>query len=279
MPSQLARFTSRCVDLSKKAVTGDPAPPVEEGAGGYADWVIVAIHGLREYLNQPYRRLLDILQEMPGIAAKLGLSVDELPDFTTVCTRKQGLEMRIWRVLLRLSASLHEFGEVQAIDATGFKRHDASRHYVLRVGYNFDDIKTTALVDCDSTAILDVHCSMKQPHDTQVGQQVLRRNLEQLKTITADKSYDWDALRHELRDAGVRPVLKHREFYPLDMAHNARHDDDVYHRRSIIEAIFFAVKHRFDETLRARTWFGQFRELVLKAAVRNIEQAISTSQA
>jgi len=264
--------------LSKKAVTGDPEPPVQKGNGGYADWVIVAIHGLREYLNQPYRRLLDILQEMPRITAKLGLSGDELPDFTTVCTRKQDLEMRIWRVLLRSSASLHEFGDVQAIDATGFKRHDASRHYVLRVGYNFDDIKTTALVDCDSTAILDVHCSMKQPHDTQVGRQVLTRNLEQLKTITADKSYDWDTLRHELREAGIRPVIKHREFYPLDMAHNARHDEDVYHRRSVIEAIFFSLKHRFGETLRARTWFGQFRELVLKAAVRNIEQAVSVSR-
>lgn len=40
----------------------------------------------------------------------------------------------------------------------------------------------------------------------------------------------------------------------------------------IIEAIFFALKHRFGETLRSRTWFGQFREFALKAAVRTIEQ-------
>ena len=92
----------------QKAVTGEPEPAVEKGGGGYADWVIVAIHGLREYLNQPYRRLLDVLQEMPRITAKLGLCVDELPDFTTVCTRKQDLEMRIWRGLLRSAASLHE---------------------------------------------------------------------------------------------------------------------------------------------------------------------------
>ena len=177
MPTQLARFTSRCVDLSKNAVIGDPAPAVWKGGGSYADWLVVAIYCLREYLNQPYRRLLDILHEMPNIVATLGLSVDELPDFTTVCTNKQDLKMRIWRVLLRLSASLHDFGEVQAIDATGFQRHDASRHYVIRVGYNFDDIKTTALVDCDSTATLDVHFSMRQPHDTQIGWQVLTRNL------------------------------------------------------------------------------------------------------
>ncbi|SEP16140.1 hypothetical protein SAMN04487948_11785 [Halogranum amylolyticum] len=65
MPTQLARFTDSCVDLSQKAVAGEPQPPLQKGRGGYADWVIVAIHCLREYLNQPYRRLLDILHEMP----------------------------------------------------------------------------------------------------------------------------------------------------------------------------------------------------------------------
>ena len=34
---------------------------------------------------------------------------------------------------------------------------------------------------------------------------------------------------------------------------------------------------RYDETLRARTWFGQFRELVMKSVVRNIERAIEDS--
>ena len=188
------------------------------------------------------------MAEMPNIAGKLGLSVDELPYYTTVCTRKQDLKMRIWRVLLRASASLHVFGKVQGIDATSFQRHKASRQYVLRVGYNFDDIKMTALVDCDSTAVIDVHFSLKQPHDTQIGWQVLTRNLEQLNTVVADKGYDWDALRNELRDAGVRPVIKHREFYPLDKAHNARHDEDIYHCRSLIEAIFYALKRRFGET-------------------------------
>lgn len=57
------------------------------------------------------------------------------------------------------------------------------------------------------------------------------------------------------------------------MAHNARQNGDTYHQRSNIEAVFFALKQRFGDTLRARTWFGQFRDLVLKAAVRNVELA------
>lgn len=274
MPSRLSRFTDRLATLAKRAVSGDPTPAVKKGDGGYADWVIVVIHGLREYLDLPYRRLLDALHEMHGIVAKLNVKPNELPDFTTVCARKQQLKMAVWRTLLRLSADLHEIGDVQAIDATGFDRHSASRHYANRTNYTFRSVKATALVDCETSTVIDIHCSMKQSHDTHVGRQVLTRNLNRLETVTADKGYDWDDLREQLREAEVRPVIKHREFSPLDMAHNARHDEDIYHQRSIIEAVFFGLKQRYGDTLRARTWFGQFRELVLKVTVRNLELAL-----
>jgi hypothetical protein len=112
VPSRLARFTDRCVELYQKAVGSDGTQPVKKGEGGYADWVIISLHGLREYLDLPYRCLLDILREMPDIVVKLGLSVEELPDFTTVCARKQVLKMRVWRVVLRLSVNLFDTGEI-----------------------------------------------------------------------------------------------------------------------------------------------------------------------
>ena len=171
---------------------------------------------------------------MHGIVEKLGLHVTELPDFTTVCVRKQALKIVVWRTLLRLSADLHNTGDVQAIDATGFDRHSASRHYVNRMDHPFKSAKTIALVDCKTGVALDIHCSMKQPDDTQVGGQVLRRNLDHLQTITAVKGYDWDALRHRLCEADVRPVIKYREFAPFNAAHNARQDDDTYHRRLLL---------------------------------------------
>lgn len=102
---------------------------------------------------------------------------------------------------------------------------------------------------------------------------MLTRNLNRLQTITADKGYDWDDFRKELREADIRPVIKHRGVSPLDLAHNDRHNADTYHQRSIVEAVFFALKQRYGDTLRARTWFGQVRELIPKAAVRNVELA------
>ena len=95
MSSCLFQFTDYFVSLAKRAVSDDPAPAVKKGDGGYADWVIVTIHGLREYLDLPYRRLLDVLHEMHGIVERIGLKPSELPDFTTVCARKQQLKMTV----------------------------------------------------------------------------------------------------------------------------------------------------------------------------------------
>jgi IS5 family transposase len=209
------------------------------------------------------------------VVAELDLEPGELPDFTTVCARYQELKMAVWRAILRHSANLVKPGSVHAIDATGFDRQGASRHYANRTNYRFKAVKTTALVDCENSLILDIHCSMKQPHDTQIGPQILERNSDRVKILAADKGYDSAEFREYLRSKDVRPVIKHREFSSLDRAHNARLDDEIYGQRAVVESVFAAIKQRFGETLRARTWFGQFRELVLKAAVFNIISVLS----
>ena len=83
MQTKIARFTNRVVSLAQKAVAGEPKPAYEPGDSGYADWVIIALHGLREYLYHPYRRLMDVLYEIPRIVGILGLEPSELPDFST----------------------------------------------------------------------------------------------------------------------------------------------------------------------------------------------------
>ena len=274
MLTEVARFTKKVVTVAQKAVVGAPAPAIRKESGRYADWVIISIHALREYLDQPYRLLMDIIYEMPRITSILGLRPSTLPHYSTVCGRKQELRMPIWRTFLGLTSDLHDLGDVQAIDATGMDRIAASQHYAKRTNYTFRAVKTTILVDCSTGVILDIHCSMKQPHDSQVGLQVLKRNRNKVSTITADKGYDWWLFRNKLRAEGITPVIKHREMGWTGVAGNALLDDNTYHQRSNVESAFFALRQRYGGTLRARTWFGQFRELVLKCAVRNVELAV-----
>ena len=72
-------------------------------------------------------------------------------------------------------------------------------------------------------------------------------------------------------------MIKYREFGWHGVANNVLLDDTTYHRRSNIESTFFALRRKYGEIVRARTWFGQFREHVLKCAVRNVERALDAS--
>jgi len=54
--------------------------------------------------------------------------------------------MRLCRNFLRLSAELHDTGEIQAIDATGMDRVAASHLYAKRTNYLLGVVKTIALI-------------------------------------------------------------------------------------------------------------------------------------
>lgn len=277
MSPHITRFVETSVQLAKECIVGRPRPALRRGEGGFADWVMISILCLREREDETFRSVVDKLKVMGPIRAVLGLERPELPDPSTVCKAMDRLTMAVCRRLLQETLALFELGDVTAIDASGFDRIAASRRYARRTEYRFLAMKITLLTDCKSGAILDLHCTTSRPHDTQIGWQVLTRNLDRITTITADKGYDWAKLRSKLREHDTRPVIKHREFDNLDKAHNARLSDDVYHRRSVVECSFRVLKQRYGDRLSARTWYGQFRELALKTAVKNIDKGIGAS--
>lgn len=81
----------------------------------------------------------------------------------------QEKKILLWHELLQLSAELQDTGEIQATDATGMDRVAASQHYTKRANYTFKSVKTTGLIDCTTRVIKYIHCSMKQPHETQIA--------------------------------------------------------------------------------------------------------------
>jgi len=212
---------------------------------------------------------------MPHILAEIGLEPDELPDHSTLVKAFDRLTMEVWRVLLRLSAQEHETSGHAAIDSTYFDRENASKHYCRRTNYHVQTLKTTALVDTDTQAVLDVHCTTEKRHDTQIGWQVALRNAGDLHSLAADKGYDWQRLREKLREEGVRPLIKHREFHPIDHAHNARIDTDDYGQRALSETVFSSIKRTLGHAVRSRAWYREFREIVLMCSVYNIKRAVT----
>lgn len=211
---------------------------------------------------------------MPHILANIGLEAGDLPHHSTLVKAFDRLEMKIWRVLLRLSAQLHNTADHAAMDATFFDRETASKYYCRRTNYRVQTLKTTALVDTKTQAVLDVHCTTEKRHDTQIGWQLALRNAGEIASLAADKGYDWQQLRDKLREEGMRPLIKHREFRPIDCAHNARIDGSLYSQRALSETVFSTIKRTLGHAVRARAWYREFREIVLMCAVYNIKRAV-----
>jgi len=104
--TKTASFAERAVSLVKKAIAGEPAPTHWTAKDRYANWVILAVQGFKEYFRHDYRKLMDVLREIPRVTKSLNLTGETLPHFSTVCARKQAIPMKRWRAILNASVKL-----------------------------------------------------------------------------------------------------------------------------------------------------------------------------
>ena len=225
-------------------------------------------------MDKSYEKTIDYASEMDRIRRLLNLPLHGFPGPSTLCKSFHRTPMAVWRRLLKRSAELLDQSGHAAVDSTFLTRERASPHYLRRIDRSVETLKVTFLVDIADQAITDVHCSTRWPNDAKIGPKLARRNVEALKSLSADKGYDSNAFREELRESGVRPLIKHRLYQPIDHAHNARLDADMYNQRSLVEAVNSVVKRSVRGTVASRKWFTQFREIVLIASVYNINRAI-----
>jgi IS5 family transposase len=222
--------------------------------------------------NTTYRTLLDELIEMPRIREAIDL--DELPSPSMLCKAFDRLDMAVWRVLLNLSVTLLPTNGVVGIDASGFDRSHASKHYTKRTKLTIQQLKVTLLVDTKSNAIIDVYVTTTRKHDSKIAPSLIKPNAENVAILLGDKGYDDQKVRAVARDAGVRPLIKHREFSSLHKAWNARLDADLYGQRSQNETVNSSLKRKCGAFVRSRHWRKQFRELVIGCLTHNIDKSL-----
>jgi IS5 family transposase len=106
----------------------------------------------------------------------------------------------------------------------------------------FEAVKTMLLLNCETSAILDIHCSMKQPHDTQFDWQVLVQNLDDLTAVAANKGYNWKALRTRLHAGRITPLIPQRGPWFRGWARNLLIHDRAYNQRSNADSVFFGLR-------------------------------------
>lgn len=132
-----------------------------------------------------YRGLLDELIEMPCIRRAIGLI--ELPSPSTLCKAVNRLDMAVWRVLVKLSDTMLPTNGVVGVDASGFDRSHALKHYTKRAELTNRQLKVTLLVDAKVNAILDLHVTKPRKHDSQIAPSFIKRNPDKIGVLLRDK--------------------------------------------------------------------------------------------
>ena len=269
MEIDLLDFVKQCRRLAKQALgkhAGEPA------SGGFARWVHVVLHCFRLEEGHSYRETPNRLMYMAEIRDVLGLDRDGLPDYSTIYKSFDRLKMWVWRALLRVSAQQHPLSGHAALDSTFFDRRSASTYYRQRSGSNVQTLKVTTLTDIESLAVLDVHISARWKHDTKTGPQIVRRNADDLLSVSADKAFHNWYTKYELYALGVDPLILQRGSRPLTVGHNALIRAKGYSQRWMAETSYSTTKRSLGDAVRALGWYRQFREIVLMFAITNIEQ-------
>jgi len=93
--TQISRFIAEAVPVAQR-VTGDGGESTApDGGGVFADYALVSIHCLRIYVDTSYRMTVDLLEEMPQITRKIGLSAADLPAPSTLCKLFDRISMSV----------------------------------------------------------------------------------------------------------------------------------------------------------------------------------------
>ena len=97
--ASLGRRAWMCRKLAKHHVDEPDVPAAPDGAGGYAEWVQIAVILYRVELEKRLSETEDYLNEFPGVLAVFDLA--EAPHYSSFCRWEQNYRMRELRRLLR----------------------------------------------------------------------------------------------------------------------------------------------------------------------------------
>jgi hypothetical protein len=125
--SRLLQFVEQAMHLARRTVARYSSKFSKQRYTLHQHIVLLC---LKVRKNTTYRTLLDELIEMPRI--RRAIELEEIPSPSTLCKAFNRLDMAVWRVLLNLSVTFLPTNGVVGIDASGFDRSYASKHFLMR---------------------------------------------------------------------------------------------------------------------------------------------------
>jgi len=250
---------------------------------------------LKEFLHRDYRGIEQLLKDTPDLAAAIELK--HIPDHSTLQkASKRLLRSASVSSLLDLTVRLGKFvGKLgpkvplAAMDGTGLESRHASAYYVRRKakGKDFKQSmtykhfpKAGIVCDCKSHLILSIVPERGPGSDASHFQRAFDQAHRRIRfaALAADAGYDGEHNHVYARRRGVRTLIPSRIGRPTDKPPSGYWRRMMrrvlprsrYGQRWQVETTNSMLKRLLGSALRARNYWSQCREIMLRALTLNI---------
>ncbi len=258
---------------------------------------LVACLVLKEFFTIDYRGIVGILADSNDLMKVLELR--EVPHYTTLqkaaqrLLKKKNMRKLIEGILtIAIKEKLMESTvQLAAIDGTGFESHHVSRYFVKRRNKNDPSQyqKTTytrypkvgLVCDCANHLILSgVTGRGPGPDIVHYNEAVKEAALQRpFNTLLADAGYDSEAshvsVRNKYQANTIIPARIGRPTTKLPLTYYRRlmatnFDCQTYGQRWQVETVMSMLKRNFGAASRARSYWSQCREMMLRLFSHNV---------
>jgi transposase len=252
---------------------------------------------LKEFLKLDYRGLAGFLADTRDLSGLIGLKI--VPHFTTFHKAAARLlkadpAQKLFDAVLdrALQDGVRKWRVARAsVDGTGLESRHVSRYYVKRRSSSGDRSQEVAyskypkvvfVIDCTTHMILSVvpgsgPCSDLVEFRRALGQAVFRARIG---TLLADADFDAEWVHLAVRSTGARTIIPAKRGRPTDkqptgywrriMKQQFARYKPKYGQRWQVETVNSMIKRLLGSALRARRYWTQCREIVLKALTHNV---------
>jgi len=257
---------------------------------------LVACLVLKEFFTTDYRGIEDILKDSSDLRKILELR--EIPHYTTLqkaaqrLTKKNTLD-KLMKEILAMAVKqkiMKKNVKLSAIDGTGFESHHISRYFVKRKAKGQKTYQMTTYTrypkvgivsDCDTHLVLSGIPSRGPYPDIVHFEKAVREAQKNtsLKILTADAGYDSEKshifAREEYNIRTIIPPKIGRQTTKLPKGKwrkimATRFNKKLYGQRWQVETVNSMIKRNLGSFLRARSYWSQCREIMLRLFVHNV---------
>jgi DDE family transposase len=250
---------------------------------------------LKEFLRLDYRGFAEHLADHPDLARLIDLKI--VPHFTTfqkaavrllrAAPARAMFDAVLERALRKKVRKLRV--PLAAVDGTGMESRHVSRYYVKRrskTGTGTQETtysrypKVVLVTDCRTHLVLSAVPGRGPASDLVLFKAALKEaaGRARIGTLLADADFDGEWVHEHVRSYGIRTLIPPERGRPSEKPPagkwrrrmKARLDKKKYGQRWQTETVNSMIKRRLGSALRARSYWSQCREIILRVITHNV---------